>query len=596
MAAGSGKRMRPLSDKIHKTLLQVQGRSIIQWIVDALLENGITDLVIVTGYQAASIRAHLAEVYPSLNITYIHNERYEQTNNIYSMAMALNGITIDGEVVLIECDLIFEPAVIKRLLASPRSNIALVDRYRSGMDGSVVSISEGVITEVITPDRQGPGFVLEDKYKTLNIYRFSKEFCSGPFKKLVTYYASAISDNVYYELVLGIIIYLQHATIHAETLQGERWAELDDPNDVNLARFQFDPSVRKATLARSFGGHWNYDIQDFCFIRNMYFPTWAVLSQLRGNLPALLQNYGSSQEVLDEKMAYFLLCRPEAVHALNGVSQLYPWLQHCFEGCKPLICKPTFGEYSRIFPHAETYSDEVGMAVDEIAARAQGCDLLVLTTPNNPTGSVLPTAWIHEYAAGHPDKTIIVDESFGDFSDEPSLLQMLEAQPLPNVILLKSLSKALGVPGLRLGYVYTTNPRFSDYMRTAVPIWNLNSMAEYFLEIIVKYRPVMQASFARTKADRVAFAAELRELPIVKTVYPSGGNFLLVALCLSREETGSLVEGLMLRQGLYVKDVSSRFQGTEGYLRLAVRLPAENSVLVRCLGLEGSLLRPVRSC
>ena len=319
LTAGCGRRMRPLTDACHKTLLEVRGRTVIQWILDGLLENGITDIVIVTGHQAAALKSFLAERYPAFQITYVHNERYAQTNNIYSMALALEGIVIDSDVLLIECDLVFEPAVLKRLLDSIHPNVALVDRYRSGMDGTVVRVSDGVVTEVITPNRQGAGFTFDDKYKTLNIYRFSREFCSNTFKKLLSYYVRFINDNCYYELLLGVIIYLQHETIHVEVLNGEKWAELDDPNDVNIARFQFDPQTRQATLAQSFGGYWNYDILDFCFIRNMYFPGGALLSELRNNLPALLQNYGSSQAILNEKLAYYLLCHPDRLLGFGNV-------------------------------------------------------------------------------------------------------------------------------------------------------------------------------------------------------------------------------------------------------------------------------------
>lgn len=584
LTAGFGKRMRPLTGTTHKTLLKIQDRTVIQWIVDALLENGINDIVVITGYQAEELQAHLADVYPALQITYIHNERYALTNNICSMALALEQVVIDSDVVLIECDLVFDPAVIRRLLASPHPNIAMVDRYRSGMDGTVVTVSGSIITEVIPPQRQGAGFLFSDKYKTLNIYRFSREFCAGPFKKLLSYYASVVSDNVYYELVLGIIIYLQHATIHAELLDGEKWAELDDPNDVHLAQFQFDPSIRLSTLAESFGGYWNYDILDFCFIRNMYFPTDSILSELRGNLPALIHNYSSCQAILDRKMAFYLLCRPEHLITLNGASQAYPWLRSYFAGAKVLIPKPTFGEYSRIFPAAAFYSDDVGLHTDEIARRAESCEVVVLVNPNNPTGSVLPTAWIHSLVAAHPDRMFVVDESFIDFSGQPGLLPLLAEHPLPNVILIKSLSKALGIPGLRLGYLYTSNRGLQDHVRSAMPVWNINSLAENFLEIILKHRPDIEASFAQTVEDREKFTDALRELPLIKRVHPSGGNFLLVSLHWRRDKSFALTEALLQRHNIHVKDVSQRFGGTDTHLRLAVRKPEENMMLVSCLG------------
>jgi histidinol-phosphate/aromatic aminotransferase/cobyric acid decarboxylase-like protein/choline kinase len=590
LAAGFGKRMRPLSDVTHKTLLQVGGRTVIQWIIDALLENGVNDLVVVTGYRAESLRDYLDAVYPSLSITYIHNDRYARTNNIYSMALALDGITIESDVLIIECDLIFEPTVIRRLLDSPHSNVALVDHYRAGMDGTVVEVSGGLITEVIVPKRQGSGFLLEGKFKTLNIYRFSREFCAGPFKKLLDYY-TLINENDYYEMVLGIIIYLQQEAIYAEVLQGERWAEIDDPNDIAVARFLFDPSSRKGTLDESFGGYWNYDVLDFCFLRNMYFPSGAVDSELRNSLPVLTRSYGSAQKLLDAKLAYFLLCQPGPLTALNGASQVYPVLAAYFRERRLLLPSPTFGEYARCFPNACRYDDCGQPDLQQIATQATHYDAVVFVNPNNPTGTVLPTPWIHAYAAEHPNQTVICDESFIEFSGEPSLTGMLEQAALENVIVVKSLSKTLGVPGIRLGYVYTANAAFRKALRQNLPVWNLNSVAEHFLEIIVKHRQAIEESFRRTIEDREVFASQLGALEAIRKVWRSGGNFLLLELDCGREECTRLTESMLLKRGIYLKDVSSRFPGDGAYLRIAVRLPEENTRLVESLRRESRMIK-----
>ena len=583
LTAGSGRRMRPLTDHQHKTLLSIQGRSVIQWIIDALLEHGIDQIHMVTGHQAEELKAHLAQAYPTLPIAYIHNERYAETNNIHSLALALEHMELDSDVVLIECDLIFDPAVIGRLLASPYRNVALVDRYHPGMDGTVVAVADDLVTEVIPPHRQDVDFRFDDKYKTLNIYRFSREFCAGPFRKLLAFYASAISDNVFYELVLGMIVYLRKTPVHAEILRGEPWAELDDPNDIRLARFQFEPAARSSILSDEQGGLWSYDLLDFCFPRNMYFPTGAILSELRNALPGLVRNYGSSQLVLDRKMAYVLLCRPDHLTTLNGLSQVYPWLRQYFARANALIPEPTFGEYRRMFPAAAAYDDQVGLDPDALAVAARERDLIVIVNPNNPTGSLLPSAWIHGFAAAHPDKTFLVDESFMDFCGEPGLLPLQEATPLSNVILLKSLGKALGVPGLRLGFVHTPNRGFRDAIRDAMPIWNMNALAEYFLEVILKHRPALQASFEQTAADRQAFASQLSSLPIVGHVHPGSGNFLLVELNVSRAEAAALADRLLREQNIHVKNVSARFRRSAAFWRLAVRLPEENARLIHCL-------------
>ena len=583
LAAGFGKRMRPFSDHTHKTLLEVGGRTVIQWIVDALVQNDVRELIVVTGYRAEELQSYIDRAYPELAIQYVHNSRYAQTNNICSMALALGATYIDSDVLIIECDLIFEPSVIRRLLESRYRNVALVDRYQAGMDGTVVEVTDGLITDVIVPKRQGSGFLFDGKYKTLNIYRFSREFCTGTFKKLLDYYIAVIDENEYYEIVLGIIIYLQQEAIHAEILQGERWTEIDDPNDMAVARFLFDESSRKTTLDESFGGYWNYAVLDFCFLRNMYFPTGAVDSELRNSVPALIRNYGSAQHTLDTKLSYFLLCESKPLTVLNGASQVYPVFGWFFRGKSALIPWPSFGEYGRSFAGASQYEDNGKPNLQQLAERAERFAVVVFVNPNNPTGTVLPTAWIHAYAARHPEQTVICDESFIEFSGQPSLIGMLAQSPLDNVIVVKSLSKTLGVPGIRLGYVYTTHEEFREALRGTLPVWNTNSVAEHFLEVILKHRQSIQESYCRTMTDREDFARGLAACRIVKRVWPSGGNFLLVELNRSRAECTALQEFVLQRSGIHVKDVSKRFEDDGAYWRIAVRLPEENKRLLESL-------------
>lgn len=582
LTAGYGKRMRPLTNQTHKTLLDISGKTVIQRIIDALIPFNLTDITIVTGYCEAEIKAYLTKTYPTLDIHYIHNERYRETNNIYSMSLALQNMSVDRDILLIESDLIFEPAVIARLLNSPHRNVALVDHYRSGMDGTVVTVDSerGTITNVIPPHLQGIDFDFKDKYKTLNIYRFSQDFCNGSFKNLLTYYAKTIDDNCYYELILGIIIYMQKIDFYAEILDSEKWTEIDDPNDLNIARFVFDKTSQKEILDSSYGGYWNYDILDYCFIRNMYFPSTAVWSEFKNNLASLMQNYGSKQSILNKKLATYLLCQEDNVTLLNGAAQIYPILEQYLADKKALLPYPTFGEYSRIFSHQITYSDQVGIDAAEILEKANSCDVVVIVNPNNPTGSLLPNEWIYNFAATHPETVVVLDESFIDFTEQGSILSMLEDNPLSNIILITSLSKTLGVPGMRLGYVYSSNSLFNAYVRKMIPIWNSNSLAEYFLEIILKHRQSVQASFRQTMQDRKQFSIQLQSLPIVETVYPSGGNFLLVSLRCDSMFTGKLIEYLLSKHSIYVKDVSERFKDEKSYLRLAVRDTVDNQKFI----------------
>lgn len=580
LAAGYGNRMRPLTDRTHKTLLSVGGETILSRIIDGLVENGVTDIVMVTGFAAEAIRAYLAEHYPAVAFTYVHNEKYRETNNIFSLALAFDSVEIDSEVIVIESDLIYHPEIIRRLIANPHANVALVDRFRSGMDGTVVTVENSIITSVIPPHLQGERFDFSDKYKTLNIYKFSREFCQTSFKKLLSYYAHAIDDNCYYELILGILIYMQREVVYAGIVDSP-WAEVDDPNDLAVAQFVFNRD-RLQILENGFGGFWNYDLVDFCFIRNMYFPHSSIISEMKNNLANLIHNYGSRQAVLNTKMSWFLLCNPERVVALNGASQIYPVLQELYRDRQVLLPTPTFNEYHRIFPGVRVYRDEVGLRPDDLAGGIDACDCIVIVNPNNPTGSVLPTQWIHETAAQNAAKVFIVDESFIEFSGQPSVISLLEEQPLANVIVVKSLSKSLGVPGIRLGYTYCCDPAFIGEVMARTPIWNMNSLAEFTLEIILKHRMTLKKSIALTVRDREQFAADLARVSLVDRVYPSGANFLLLRL---RQGLNArqVVERMLSEHSVYLKDISDKFADGGEYLRLAVRLPHENRMAVDLL-------------
>lgn len=582
LAAGYGNRMRPLTDTCHKTMLTVAGKTIIGRIIDGLLENGISDMIIVTGYRADELTNYLRSAYPSIAFTFVHNAKYRETNNIYSMALAFEQCTIDSDIILIESDLLYRPEVITRLINSEYSNVALVDKFRSGMDGTVVTVEDKIITNVIPPHLQSESFDFSDKFKTLNIYKFSREFCETSFKKLLVYYANVIDNNCYYELILGILIYMQKETIHAEIIDGENWSEVDDPNDLQVAEFDFNEH-RKEILEYAFGGYWNYKVTDYCFIRNMHFPNASIISELRNVLPSLIHNYGSRQAILDRKMAWFLLCNESRVTALNGASQVYPVLKLRFSTCKALIPAPTFGEYTHIFTNYTTYSDHGCFDLNDVAEKAHSAECIVIVNPNNPTGTEFPTDWIISFAEKYPHKTIIVDESFIEFSDNHSIIPVLEKQPLSNVIVIKSLSKSLGIPGIRLGYVYSCDDAFNSFIKANMPIWNMNSIAEHFLEIILKHRNALKQSFVTTIRDREEFSEMLEKCSSVKKVFKSGANFLLVKLDGNREAASELSRRFLSQHSIYIKDISSKFSDGSGYIRLAVRLPEENRQFVRYL-------------
>jgi len=583
LAAGYGNRMKPLTNHIHKTLLSVNGETIISRIITGLIDNCITDVVVVTGYRAEELESYLLNNFHDVHLTFVRNERYRETNNIFSMALAFEQITIDEDIVFIESDLIYDPEVISRIINTKYKNAALVCKYRSGLDGTVVDVSNNRITNVIPPHLQSNNFDFSDKYKTLNIYKFDQYFCEHEFKKLLVYYAKVIDDNCYYELIIGMLIYMQRETINAVIITDEKWAEVDDPNDLRVAEFIFGKDKQFELLEASFGGYWNYDILDFSFIRNMYFPTGSMISEIRNNLPALIHNYGSTQNILNEKLSYVLECSQNCLIALNGASQIYPILQEYFKDKKVLIPNPTFGEYSRIFSNCFTYSDQVGIDLSSVERLIVQVDVIVFVNPNNPSGSILPSETLLALIINYPEKYFIVDESFIEFSEENSLIESLEKESVDNVLILKSMSKSYGCPGVRLGAVYTSDSELYNYMLARIPIWNLNSIAEFTLEIILKNKNSLKQSFINTQRDREIFSTALRQLNFVEEVFESHGNYLLIKLH-ERIKKSKGISGDLLRQdSIFIKAISNKFNDRSAYFRLAVRLPEENLLLIEKL-------------
>ncbi len=583
LCAGYGNRMSPLTNDTHKTLLKIGSETIIDRILNSLKHNNILKIVIVTGYLDEQLKRHINENHKNLIVEYIHNDRYRETNNIFSLALAFEQTLIDDDILLIESDLIYNENVINQAINSNYENVALVSPYKIGMDGTVVQLSSQKIINIFPPHLHDENFNLFDKFKTLNIYKFSKEFCQKEFKKLLIHYARVVDDNCYYELILGIIIYMQRQDIFAEIIDNNDWFEVDDPNDLENALFQFNTDERITILNKNFGGYWHFDIIDFCFIRNMYFPSKSVMAELKNHVPNLLQNYGSTQGNLNQKLSYVLQYNSENLIALNGASQIYPILKNIWRDKKGLIPNPTFGEYYRLFDNFETYDDRIGFKKEEILSRIDGCEVIVLVNPNNPTGSIIETNIIWQLVNAYPNKRFIIDESFIEFSNEKSIIDLLEAEPKNNVIVIRSMSKSYGLPGIRIGFVYTTNKELSKIISDEIPIWNMNSIAEFFLEIILKNKRSLNQSFEQTKSDRDIFIEKLKTIPYLKKVFVSHSNFILFEISKENDVIGNLDNILLNKHNIYIKNVSSKFENNNYYFRVAVRLPQENELLINAL-------------
>ena len=134
LAAGMAKRLRPLTDTRPKCLLQVGERTLLQRTVDALLQAGISELVVVTGYRGNMLRDFLQQHYPQLTIHFIDNVDYEHNNNIFSLWLT-RPYTDGRDFLLMDSDILFDPAIVRRMLAEGGTALAL-NRHELGEEDS----------------------------------------------------------------------------------------------------------------------------------------------------------------------------------------------------------------------------------------------------------------------------------------------------------------------------------------------------------------------------------------------------------------------------------------------------------------------------
>jgi len=566
LAAGYGNRMKPLTLDKHKSLIEVAGKPILERIIESLLKYGIQDFCIVTGYRDFEIKEFIKKKFKDLKVQFINNSDFAITNNIHSVSLALESIKKKQDIILIESDLIFKEEVIGKLINSYYENAALISKYEIGMDGTVIGKSDQRINAVYPPHLHDSNFNYDDKYKTLNIYKFSSDFTFGDFKNFVRFYSSMVDNSCYYELMLGIVIYMNRQNIYSVEVDSYDWAEVDDPNDLSVAEYLFNNDEKLSTLEDSHGGYWNYPINDYTFIRNHYYPTKSMISNMKGYFEKLIFNYGSSQKILNKKISLLEYLDENHTIALSGAAQIYPILSNYFKNKKVAIPDVTFGEYKRVFPKLVIYKDMLDSS-GSIEQAIKNSELICFINPNNPSGKILESKYLTNLIESHKEKFFLIDESFIDYSEESSIIKLVR-KDVDNFIILKSLSKSYGVPGIRLGYAYTKNIKIYNYIIDNLPIWGMNSLAENFLELSLKYRNELKKSFDKSKQDRYYLVSRLKKVSFINNILDSQASF--VTFSVNNFWAKDLRKYLINNHNIYLKEIININNIGEKYFRVAL--------------------------
>lgn len=596
LAAGMGKRLRYATRDRPKCMVEVNGVSLIERALSILSRRGLTRFVVVIGFRGEMIRAALGERFNGVPVTYVENASYADTNNIYSLYLARH-LLAEEDAILLESDVIFEETVMDRFFKSDKPNLVVVDHYRPYMDGTTVQISENDEITAIVPksglDHRKSG----SYYKTVNIYRFSREFSQKTYIPFLDAYCSVMGMNRFYEQVLRVILPLEQKNIHALVLNGEKWMEIDTLPDLESARALFadSPGKKLALYEKRFGGFWSLgNVYDFCYLSNPFFPPRQLLESYKAAAGELLANYPSGQEIQCGLAGELLLCRENLLTVGNGASELIPGLRDVLGGRVGLMF-PAFMEYpsrlgkEKVVPLHPKNSDLQYDADDLIAAEPL-LDALLLVNPDNPSGNFISreeTLRVVKHY-GERNKTVVVDESFVDFAGVPGPRTLIGDHTLnrhPNLVVIRSLSKTFGIPGLRLGVAASGDASVVSRLRRETAIWNINSFAEHFLQTASKCLGQYRTSCREMAEARERFFHELARIDEVRPL-PSAGNFILCELPadMNAEKVAAY---LLFENNILVKRFPPDRDGLSGrnWLRVAVRRPDDNAYFVECLSL-----------
>jgi histidinol-phosphate/aromatic aminotransferase/cobyric acid decarboxylase-like protein/CTP:phosphocholine cytidylyltransferase-like protein len=582
-------------------MVEVNGQKLIDRLLLQLQKLNLSRIIIVVGYKGKELQAHVqASPFPSQGeeIDFVENPVYDKTNNIYSLSLVKEQLAQD-DTLLIESDLILSDRLLPMLVEAPEQNVALVAKYESWMDGTMVSIDDDRnIVNFITKD----AFNYNDTdkyYKTVNVYKFSREFAQQKYVPFLDAYTKAVGNNEYYENVLRILSLLNSHDMKALPIGHERWYEIDDKQDLDIAEALFadEKDVLRKYYGR-YGGFWRFpQMLDYCYLVNPYFPSRRMKDEMRANFDTLLTEYPSGMKVNTLIASKCFGVSEQYLVPGNGAAELIKGLSQEGEYLIGFV-RPTFEEYPNrvdkerhvtFVPQNEDYR----YTADDLMAffADKGIGQLMLINPDNPSGNFIPKDDVLRLASWCEQRSIrlVVDESFVDFSRDYATNSLLSDQTLetyPHMVVMKSISKSYGVPGLRLGIMASADKELIARMKREVSIWNLNSFAEFFMQIFNKYEKDYQKACAKFVQERDRFEQDLRSVPFFHVMSSEANYFLCEVL---PPYTASEIVIRMLKQhNILTRDCSGKpgLNPHKQYMRIAVRSTEDNMRLVEALKIK----------
>lgn len=343
-----------------------------------------------------------------------------------------------------------------------------------------------------------------------------------------------------------------------------------------------------------YGGFWVYpNMLDYCYLVNPYFNRSKIIDEMQDSFRTLVCEYPAGMGVNSELASECWNVKQEYIIPGNGAAELIKVLMENLGG-KVGVVRPTFEEYPNrlldeqvitFVPQNESFRYDAYDLIEFFGKNT--VDTLLLINPDNPSGNFIAMDGVHKIAQWCEDNGIrfVLDESFVDFSvgfAGNTFLNNAILEKYPHMCVMKSISKSYGVPGLRLGILCSADTALIAKMKKQVSIWNINSFAEFFMQIYPKYREDYKRACELFIQAREDFEAELKKIPYIK-VMPSQANYFFLEV-LPPYKPKELCAILLKRYNILASACLAK-KGIEPdrYMRIAVRNHGDNAKFIEAL-------------
>lgn len=576
------------SDLLNKCLFEINGVSLIERILKQL-DNCELDRVIIIckknddklQYAVSSLKLN-----KKIEFAFVNNDLEEDD---ISLLWHNKEILLSNDSIIIQSNLIFEDNILYNLINFESEAVIGVDKYKNWMTGYNVEINN--ITNKIKIVKNKDCFNYNNSYKTIGLGKISLSFLKNNNLSFVDAFIDKHSIDCTNSLIDSVFSF---HSVDSYYINDMKWYEINDIQDIDLASIMFsdDEDFIVEELLGKWGGYWRYpEYLDYFYLVTPYYPTIELIEEMKDNFVNLLTQYPSGMKVNSLLASKEFFVEPDNIVIGNGAAELIKSIMSTLKG-KTGFIKPTFEEYPNRLIKGESViyyvnSDDFSYSSIDIINffKNQGLNNLVLVNPENPSGNYINKKSMNlllEWTKKE-DIKFIVDESFVDFVDEenPSLIRQDVLSEYKNLYVLKSISKSYGVPGLRLGVLASGDKDTISWLKKDVSIWNINSFAEYYMQIAGKYHEDYNKALKMIKDERKLFQNELEKICDIKVIR-SQANYIMVEL-LNGLDAEWLKHKMLIDEKIFIKTLNKKINNGKNYIRLAIRNHDDNIRLIMAL-------------